>query len=239
MPTHLYCLLPRGAELSAPELEGIGGAPVRAIDAGAVTAWVSTLPDPATPADALAIRAHDAVTTAALALATPLPARFGQRFDSDEACRSALERRESALSASLEAVAGCVEMRLLLAPPPAPAPPAGRPRAPAGGESGRAYLERVRSRIGRDRILHERAASIRAALLAAAGALALRDAVAVRPGSAVPVAVAHLVRRGDADAWRAAAEGAALAFTLPGERIVVAGPVAPYSFAEIADVAAG
>ena len=240
MPTHLYCLLRRSADVLAPALAGIGGAPVRAIDAGAVTAWVSTLPEPAPPADAAALRAHDAVASAALVLATPLPARYGQRFASDDECRSALERREAALGASLAAVAGCAEMRVLCAPSPGASRAAPRRPAPdAADDGGRAYLERVRARVGRDRFLHERAAVLRASLLSVVGPLAVRDAIAVRPGSAAPLALAHLVRRADAGAWRAAVEGALPAIRHPGERVVLAGPVAPYSFAEIDDVASG
>lgn len=244
MPTHLYCLLPRSADVPAPSLEGIGGAPVRALDAGALSAWVSTLPDPAPVADTAALRAHDAVASAALEHATPLPARFGQRYESDEACVSALESRAAALAAKLSEVSGCVEMRVLLAPrsePPLQSTPVARSASTAGRGrgTGRAYLEEVRSRVRGARELHERGAALRESLLPAIGTLARRDAVAVRPKSAAPVALAYLVRREDAGAWRVAAERALEALALPGDRIVLAGPVAPYSFAEIADAAAG
>lgn len=240
MPIHLYCLLPRSADVLAPALEGIGGAPVRAVAVGSVAAWVSTLPEPTPPADAAALLAHDAVATAALSLATPLPARFGQRFESDDECRSALERREPALRAGLAEVAGCVEMRVLLAPSREASRTTRQRRAPDGaGESGRAYLERVKTRVEEDRFLHERALALRATLLPVAGRFAVRDAVAVRPGNAAPVVLAHLVRRGDAGAWRDAVEGALAAIRRSGERTALAGPVAPYSFSEIDDVASG
>lgn len=233
MPTHLYCLLPRSADAAAPPTGGIGGAPVRTLDAGAVTAWVGTVPDDAPAPDAAALRAHDAVAAAALAVATPLPARFGQRYASDEACRSALAGRAAALLARLEEVAGCVEMRILVAPPPVDAvPPVAAPR---GVSAGRAYLERVRARVHGERALHERAAALRASFAAAAGPLARRDAVAVHAGSAAPVAIAHLVRRDDVAAWRAAVEAVVPDVRESSERIVLSGPGAPYAFAETTD----
>lgn len=237
MPTHLYCLLPRSADAVPPPASGIGGAPVRALDAGAITAWVGTVPDDAPAPDAAALRAHDAVAAAALAVATPLPARFGQRYASDESCRSALAGRTTALLARLEEVAGCVEMRILVAPPPGSgASPAATPRS---ASAGRAYLERVRARVHGERALHERAAALRASFATAAGPLARRDAVAVHPGSAAPVAIAHLVRREDVPAWRAAVEAMVPDVRGSGERLVLAGPGAPYAFAETTDDGTG
>src|SRR5688500_4467532 len=118
MPTHLYCLLPSRADVRAPSLAGIGGAPARAPAIGASTARVGTGPDDAAAPAVGALRAHAAGAGAALERATPLPARFGQRFATDDDCRRALRRRDDAVAARLAEVDGCVEMRVLLVPAP-------------------------------------------------------------------------------------------------------------------------
>jgi hypothetical protein len=230
--THLYCLLPGAADVPPASLAGIGGARVRALAIGASAAWVSDVPEAGAPVTAASLTAHDAVTRAALERATPLPARFGQRFATDEACRRALLRRADAIADALAEVDGCAEMRVVLVPAPEHGP-----TAPSGvaGSSGREYLESVRTRLHGARALHERGALLRSSL-APLARLARRDALAVRPGTGAPIVVAHLVGAADVAGWRLAADAVLPTAVRPGERVAVTGPVAPWTFAELADV---
>jgi hypothetical protein len=213
-------------------LAGIGGAPVRALAIGASTAWVSDVSDAGVPVGAASLRAHDGVTLVALERGTPLPARFGQRFATDEECRRALLRRSDAIAVALADVEGCVEMRVVLVP----APERGDAAPPAAGRSpGRGYLESVRGRLHGARALHERGEALRSSL-APLARLARRDALTVHPGTGAPIAVAYLVRRAEVAAWRAAAGEMLPVAGRDGERIAATGAVAPWTFAELADV---
>ncbi len=63
------------------------------------------------------VRDHDAVVEAALDTGTtPVPARFGQRFDSDDACREALRNRAASVESVLADVQGSIEMTLIITP---------------------------------------------------------------------------------------------------------------------------
>ena len=75
---------------------------VRALPVDGIVAWVSDV-ERGVPVSIDGVRAHDAVVEAALETgATPVPARFGQRFDNDDACRAALASR----AASVETLLG-------------------------------------------------------------------------------------------------------------------------------------
>jgi hypothetical protein len=111
---------------------------VRVLHAGIADAWVSEAPAEPVPRDVAAVRAHDAVVQAALATgATPVPARFGQRFDSDAACVAALAREASRIAALLARVAGMVEMSVVAHVGPAGAGESGQPGSGVAG-AGRA-----------------------------------------------------------------------------------------------------
>jgi hypothetical protein len=74
------------------------------------------------------------------------------------------------------------------------------------------------------------------AALAPLARLARRDALAVRPESGAPIAAAYLVPLAEEGPWRSAAAVLLPTVARPGERVVVTGPVAPYTFAELPDV---
>lgn len=117
MTTHLYCILP--GEMSPvlpPDLSGVNGARVRALPVDRMVAWVSDV-ERELPVSVDGVRAHDAVVEAALDTgSTPVPARFGQRFASDEVCRDALANRAAAVEPLVTALQGFVEMTLILTP---------------------------------------------------------------------------------------------------------------------------
>src|SRR3712207_9295277 len=78
MPTYLYCLLIPAADPDPAPLiaRGIGGAAVRVLPAGALEAWVSTIPTASPAATVEAGRQHHAGGTGPPATGrTPLPGR--------------------------------------------------------------------------------------------------------------------------------------------------------------------
>src|SRR6266571_6761191 len=126
MSVHLYCILPHAMRGDVPSgLSGIAGARVRALVVDELVAWVSDIERqlPAAverikPHDVLeGAKAHDAVVEVALGMGTtPVPARFGQRFDDDTSCRAALARRAESITTLVATMQGFVEMTLLVTP---------------------------------------------------------------------------------------------------------------------------
>ena len=231
MPTYLYCLLSDTSGVSAPTLRGLDGTPVRVVDAGPVVAWVSDLDEAAVSVSVERVRAHDAVVRAVLEMHTPLPARFGQTFPDDAALGTAVERRREALLQAVARVWGTVEMtvRALLDPSPA----AGG--NPLTGESGREYLAWLRERQRAERearaqadFLHKRISD------AVLGTVREEARAAPARSSACSLSVSHLVPRDAVTAYRLTIR--ALIESDPQLRLMVSGPWAPYSFAELRSV---
>jgi hypothetical protein len=209
---------------------GIGGAPVRALLAHGLELWVSTVPTSAPAVSVQSVREHDAVVSAALATGrTPLPARFGQIWPSDDACSTAVTHRAEELQALLHRIAGLVEMTVctLL---PGMSSSAGVAAAPAGAATpGTAYLKQVRARAEREQ--HARAAleALRARVTHALGSLARGEAAEIRGSDeALALSIAYLIDRGDEAPFRRVVDATAGESAM---RLVVAGPRAPYSFA--------
>jgi gas vesicle protein GvpL/GvpF len=117
MTTHLYCILPGENRNALPtDLSGVDGARVRTLPVNGIVAWVSDV-EREMPISIEGVRAHDGVVEAALDTgSTPVPARYGQRFPSDDACRDALATRAETLEALVGTVQGFVEMTLILTP---------------------------------------------------------------------------------------------------------------------------
>ncbi len=232
MPTYLYCVLER-TDGDAPQVEavrGIGEQPVRVLRTHALEAWVSTTPQSVVEPTVAAIKAHDAVVSAALATGrTPLPVRFGQTWPSDSACIASVETRASELEPVLRRVAGLVEMtvytRFSGVQPARPVAPA----APSGARPGRAYLEGLRARADRERHLHTALEALRARVSAALGPLARDEIAEIRESDqALALSVSYLVERGGEARFRETVQHIA---NDAAARLVVAGPRAPYSFA--------
>jgi hypothetical protein len=110
-PTYLYCLTAHAAPDPPPATVGLDGAAVRRLG----DAWVSDVDSPSVSATVDRIRAHDHVVATALGTgSTPLPARFGQTFASDDECVAVLSAKQATMSAGLARVAGMVEMTVIL-----------------------------------------------------------------------------------------------------------------------------
>lgn len=216
MPTYLYGLVLTGNTARVPQdVVGLQGSAVRALACGALGALVSTverMPARATLDD---VKAHDGVLQAVVDSGTTTAAmRFGQSFaGDDEACRHVIEHAER-LVGVLEDYDGCVEIRLLLAEAPEPAP--AKPVA-SGAGPGRAYLEQLRD--AREHIQ-------RLALRGALGPVVRAERVDELPRSR-GVVFSHLVHRDELPAYREAVS----AIPALAEAKMV-GPLALYSFAE-------
>lgn len=211
MRIYLYGLiLARNAHLVPPHIAGIRGATVDVLPCDGLAALVSRV-DSASSRDLDAVRGHDhAIQSVVHHGATATPVRFGQTFADDAELRRHLADHAKELTATLDALDGCVEMRLLMQ---IEAPP----RAPAHADSpGTAYLEALRG-------------SRRVAGLALRGALGpvVRDERVEELPRAAGVAFAHLIRREDEAAYR---DSIATQPSLAAATVV--GPLALYAFAQ-------
>jgi hypothetical protein len=220
-----------------PGLSGVEGERVRALPVNGLVAWVSDVAR-GVPVTVDGVKAHDAVVEAALETgSTPVPARFGQRFDDDEACRAALNSRGTTVETLLATMQGLVEMTLLITPSTRrmirdlePVMP--DMFDPSTGGVGRQYLEKLRRREMATGAVAHAADDLAERLNAAAMPFVRRAAVhqAVTP---LPLrTISHLVGRDDIQPYRDAigAVDGGKEF-----RFLVIGPRAPYSFSALSD----
>ena len=237
MTTHLYCVVASNERVAPTGLAGLSGEAVRALAVDNLVAWVSDVSRDI-PLLFDGLRAHDAVVQAALDMGTtPVPARFGQRFNNDDACRAALASRAASVESLLAGMQGYVEMTLIITPSTKSMIRDLEPVIPEVFEpdtrgTGRKYLETLRRR-------EMATGAVRQAIDALA--LRLNDAVAglarrvMAHDSTTPLplrTISHLVARGDLDAYRSALAD------VPGGRefrFLVIGPRAPYSFSALTD----
>ncbi len=235
MSTHLYCVLARAVGAEVPTgLTGIDGAEVRAIDggSGSLTAWVSdVILNTSVSIDG--VRAHDAVVEAALETgATPVPARYGQRFDTDDACRAALALRASSIESLLANVAGQVEMTLILAPSTQRMVRELEPVLPEMFEGdapgpGRQYLDTLRAREAKTNTIRRAMDTLAARIAEAATRFVRRQAMHEQMTQLPLRTMSHLISREVVDQYK---EVVGAVRTGTEFRFIMIGPRAPYSF---------
>jgi len=231
MPTYLYCILPAGSEPLAPMPTGVGGTAVRVLTAGPLAAWVETVGQRSMPPSIEAVRVHDAVVTAALETGnTPLPARFGQVFESDDGCRTALLERMDRMQSDLTRVSGLVEMRVIAR---LAHPAESSDELTVSGSPGTAYMRQLQRGRAMEQIVQVTAAAVRRRLTETVGAFVRGEAVRLDPLPAAVLTLSHLVARDEVAAYRTALSDAAPPVQV--ERLVVCGPVAPYQFVSAPD----
>ena len=208
MPTHLYCLLPRGSSATPP-------AGIRVVETSPALAWVSGTAEAKLSRDARdAVRAtvaHDRVIGSALEQGvTPMPASLADPYEDDAALDVDLAAHASAIELALPAIAGMVEMTTIIAIQDV------RPSAEEPAR-GKAYLEQLRSAPARADAVADRLTA----------ALGIHFPEARRRGDGARIGVSHLMPRTATDFYRT------LALSVAGEgyRMVIDGPRAPYSFA--------
>ena len=236
MSTHLYCVLPVDADASIPSgLRGVDGGSVRALPMDGIVAWVSDVPRDI-PVSIDGVRAHDAVVEAALELGTtPVPARFGQRFADDDACRAALASRGESVENLLESMQGLVEMTILITPSTGRMirelePVVPEMFEPAIEGEGRRYLETLRSREEASGAV-ARASDALAQRLADATAHVVQRLMVHQSTTPLPLrTISHLLARDDITEFRRA-----VARVERGKefQFLVIGPRAPYSFSAL------
>jgi hypothetical protein len=230
MTVYLYCLVTAGIEPSESGVAGLAGAPVRTVVAGPVGAWVSDLPAAVSAATPELVREHDAVVRAAMAIETPIPARFGQVFGDDDAVRRSLDERRGPTLRALERVCGAVEMtvRVLLdvcGLGPAEEPPMA---------SGRAYLAWLRERTRSEEAVLRQADFLQGRLSQAVRGVVREEARTPVLPSSRSLTVSHLVARDAVAQYRLALRAFVDSELRP--RVMISGPWAPYSFAELRGV---
>ena len=233
MPTYLYCIVPAAGELPPGLRAGVGGSPVRMLSAGRVAAWVETVAERSIVPSIEGARVHDAIVSRALDRGeTPLPARFGQIFESDERCRDAILERIERIEGDLLRVRGCVEMRVIarLTQPDSPAIP---DEPDSAASPGIAYMRKLQRGRTLEQIVQVSASAVRRRLTETVGAFVRDEAVTLVPLPAATLTISHLVPRAEIAAYRSALGGAALGADV--ERLIVSGPVAPYQFVSASD----
>jgi hypothetical protein len=233
MTTHLYCVLPHQLRGSIPlGLSGVAGARVCALPVDGLVAWVSDA-DRGGAVSIEGIRAHNDVVEAAMETgSTPVPARYGQRFDNDDACRAALASRAPTVERLIESVQGFVEMTVLIT---LSTPRMVRDLEPVIPEmldvntkgSGRRYLDTLRKREARSGEISEATDDI-AERLDEAAAQFVERTLSHQTITPMPLrTISHLVRREDVAAYR---DAIARVPKADDYRVLLIGPRAPYSF---------
>ncbi|MEV4515449.1 GvpL/GvpF family gas vesicle protein [Dactylosporangium sp. NPDC049525] len=230
-------------------LTGVGGQPVRAVEAAGLVAVVSSVDLDEFGAEPMrhnledlawlesVARAHHAVVDAAGRHGSAVPAQLGTVYRDDSRVRTVLSERRDDFTAVLHRVAGRDEWGVkAFAADAAPLPePAGQP---VGGGPGAAYLRRRRAELGaaerQRQAALDSAEEVHAALTEHAErarrhppqdrSLSGRRDVMVLNG-------AYLVGAADADQFAAAV--AALTGRLPALRLQLTGPWPPYSFVAV------
>ncbi|MFJ8077400.1 GvpL/GvpF family gas vesicle protein [Streptomyces sp. NPDC096176] len=241
-------------------LVGVAGAPVRLVsggDAGDITFVASSASALDFDEQALrrhledlewleaVARAHNAVIETLGAATTVLPLRLATVYLGDDRARDALESDRAEFARLLTRLEGHVEWGVKIyveAPEEAPEPTAPSAASDTGLSPGRAYLRRRRDQrhLRDDAHLAARTAAER---IEAAGRAYATDRARHRvqqgelAGSNGENVVndAYLLAEDRADAFRA--EVAQAADDLPGVRVEITGPWAPYSFTAPVDTA--
>ena len=235
MSTHLYCVLSHADRAAMPaRLRGVGDAAVRILRVDDLVAWVSDI-DRNVPFTIEGVKSHDAVVQAALdSGATPIPARYGQRFADDAACADALSRHADEIRSVLAGLRGFVEMTVVLTPSTKRMLRELEPVIPdmieEGPGAGRRYLETLRAREAATGTVRRALDTLAQTVGDAAQRFIRRVAVQDNPTRLPIRTVSHLVARELVDQYKAALQ----AVTASGDsRFIVIGPRAPYSFSTL------
>lgn len=236
MTTHLYCVLPDAVcGAIPPGLSGLAGARVRALPVDGLVAWVSDVARDV-PISIDGVKAHDAVVDAALATgSTPVPARFGQRFDDDDACRAALANRSGPVETLVADMQGLVEMTLIVMPSTRRMlndlePVMGDMFDPESQGIGRRYLDTLRRREERTAVIRDAIDALAMDLIESVEEIVRRTSVheTITP---LPLrTISHLISRSDIPRYHDQIESV---HSRSEFRFLVVGPRAPYSFSAL------
>ncbi|KAB2371737.1 GvpL/GvpF family gas vesicle protein [Actinomadura montaniterrae] len=253
----------RGLDPAALDgVAGVGGAPVRTVPSGTLTALVSTVPleeygeaalrenlEDLAWLEATARAHHDVVDLAAHAAPTA-PVRIATLYRDDARVAQVLAEQGEAFARALDRVAGRAEWgikayahREALEPAEPPEPESAPAPGAGSAGAGTAYLRRRqderRRRADAGRKVGEQAAAIHdrlAELAVAARHHPPQDPKLSGRAGVQILNAAYLLEEGDAAAFAEAARAAGE--RCPGIEVEVTGPWPPYSFIDTTDPAA-
>ncbi|MCT2588635.1 GvpL/GvpF family gas vesicle protein [Streptomyces sp. N2-109] len=241
----------RPAELdeAAEGVTGQDGAAVRTVYAAGLGALVSTVSADRFGEEGLkaqledldrleaVARCHHGVVAAAYQRTTVLPMRLASVYLDDAGVTAMLRERGEEFLAMLSQLEGHVEWGVKIYADPGRAVPApARPVPPSAESPGRAYLQRRQENRRNQQQLHRDVEAVVSRVAEAAGELAAarvahrpqQGELATGPGENV-TNDGYLVPSGHGEAFREAVTRPAGG--VPGVRVEVTGPWAPYSFA--------
>jgi hypothetical protein len=240
--TYIYALIRPGDAIV--DAVGHDGAPVRTTRRDGIAAVVSTVAaesfDPATADTRMhdlawlesTARTHDAVVSAAAQVATTIPLRLGTTADDDHSVYELLGKLGAAALRSFDRLDRHVEFGVQVFARPARSSPA------PGSETGAAFLRRRQAELQQDETQRvEQAARAQGtfdalrALATAAKQNPLRAAADTEERSPMLLNAAFLVDVDTVTVFRKAVDE--LAASMAPDRVVITGPWAPYSFAEL------
>ncbi len=236
MSLYVYCL---GEGLPAPAFEGlsgVGGARVTVLELGGLAAVVSEADEEASAVNESNLLAHNRVNAAALAVATPLPCRFGTRA-TPERLDEYVSQNAPALEAALARVRGRVEMSVKLMRKSEVGSRKSEVDAEGGSAglkaagAGTAFLLKKRRELLGEEGARRRAEEAAAWLASGVGGFARETAERLSPSEAIFVRAAHLVERGRVEEYRARLRS--LAAARRDLRLLTSGPWPPYSFSKL------
>ncbi|HST51271.1 MAG TPA: GvpL/GvpF family gas vesicle protein [Pyrinomonadaceae bacterium] len=250
MSLYVYCLCDASEAEAFDGAVGLSNAPVSILKFGRVAAIVGDLEEgESVAATGDNVAAHNLVCSRSLAVATPLPSRFGARVSAARLAES-VAANEDALVSALARVRGCVEMGVKIRDGSANAKgesqksKAGSRNAKGCREkdgdardgdarvgSGTAFLLAKQREILGDESLKLRAEELAAWLDRRMSGLARESAVRLRPSESLVVRAAHLVERGRVAEYRERVRS--LGDERPALQFLTSGPWPPYSFSDI------
>jgi Gas vesicle synthesis protein GvpL/GvpF len=214
---YVYCIC--GPTVAgAPHGRGLGGARLRAVQAGPVAAIYSRHRSLSIRPAVDQVLSHERVIESVMPKGAVLPLRFGTRFECEQQLVDALVRRGEELAGALERVRGHVELGLRVLPKRATAS-----AASSGAGTGRDVLL---TRVAQ----HGRARQARSRLHGPLAEIAAASTVREFPRPPALLVGSYLVSEGQVEAFRRRA--AQLSAGCDDVRILVTGPWPPYSFAE-------
>jgi hypothetical protein len=228
MPTFYLYAITDGPGLPLPELFGVDGGELSALNCGALQAVVSPLAGGGAPLSKARLLQHEAVVEALMRDRAVLPARFGTTADAGKIV-AALDGRVPLFAAALERVRGRVEIGVRVLWPAPVAPPA-RP-GEADRADGRAYMRALMAGAQRGREQREAAESFAAQLAAALADLADAETHEALAEPRPQLKAAFLVRRERVPEARRRI--AAIGAARPELSVLATGPWPAYSFSNL------
>ena len=218
MKLYIYGLAEAGLVTIPDTLYGLTGAAVRLESVGPVDAIVTEFSGNTLKTDRENILAHERVLDAVLAVATPLPFRFGTVV-TVEKLAAFVRENEGSIEADLKRVRGLIQMTARLVTIVTKDP--GSPTAPAGEGPGTRFLRERQAQ-------REELAGAANWLTETMGDIIQGSEHSIGSSRPAMATVAHLIRKGDIEAYTARFD--AVCQTRKDLSCLRSGPWPPYGF---------